>query len=63
MLRGNKDCGHGRGVIKLYEKYSGSWYDQGEAAEMGAMTVVVIRDVGADGHRMGRCVAGLPLIW
>ena len=53
MLWGNKGHEHGRGAIKLYEKYSASWYDQGEAAEIGAMTVVVIRDVGADGHQMG----------
>ncbi len=63
MLQGDKECGHGRGAIKLYEKYSGSWYDQGKAAEMGAMTVVVVRDVGADGRWMGRCIAQLPLIW
>ncbi len=53
MLRGNEGRGHGRGMIKLYEKYSGSWYDQGEVAEMGAMMVVVIQDVVADGHWMG----------
>ena len=53
MLWGNEGCGHGRGAIKLNEKYSGSWYDQGKAAEMSAMMVVVIRDVGADGRRMG----------
>ncbi len=53
MLQGNKGRGHGRGAIKLYEKYPGSWYDQGKAAEMGAMTMVVIRDVGEDGRRMG----------
>jgi hypothetical protein len=63
MLRGNEGRGHGRGAIKLYEKYSGSWYDQGKAAEMGAMTVVVIRGVGADGRWMGRCAAQSPLIW
>ncbi len=51
-LWGNEGRGHGRGTIKLYEKYSGSWYDQGEVAEMGAMTVVVIWDVRADGHQM-----------
>ncbi len=63
MLRGIEGRGHGRGAIKLNEKYSGSWYDQGKVAEMGAMTVVVIQDVGADnGRRMVQCVTRLPLI-
>ena len=53
MLRGKEGCGHGRGAIKLYEKYSGSLYDQSKVAKMGAMTVVMIRDVGADDRQMG----------